>query len=212
MIYLCCSRLPDAFSVEDSACSLKSRLSGIENAEYINKIASRAPSAAAEGLYAVYLLLKLIDRYFPNTANEVITFSRSTNGKPYFDDSPLKFSISHSGGIVACAVSDCGEVGVDVETANISQKKALKLADRFFTDDEIREVKRDPQTFTRIWTRKEAASKFFGENLADFIKKTPPSDLDAKIYFHSFTYCQYPVTLCTARNFDKIILLDDSIK
>ena len=42
--------------------------------------------------------------------------ARSGRGKPYFRNWPEKwFSLSHSGGLTLCALSDDGPVGVDVE-------------------------------------------------------------------------------------------------
>lgn len=42
--------------------------------------------------------------------------ARSGRGKPYFRHWPEKwFSLSHSGGLTLCALSDDGPVGVDVE-------------------------------------------------------------------------------------------------
>ncbi len=209
MIYLYCSALPKGFSAEKAAISLKKRFSGNENAEYIDKIANRIPSAAAEGLYALDILSKMIEEHFPDTDLENIILSRGENGKPYFKNSRLDFNLSHSGGIVACALSDGGEVGVDVETTEIPPQKARKLAERFFDENEKAEVSRRPESFARIWTKKEALAKCFGANLADFEKNLPEINEFTKISFHNFKYRKHPVTLCTIRDFSKIILLGD---
>ena len=212
MIYLYCSALPINFLVEEAARSLKQKLSGSENSEFIEKIASRIPSAAAEGLYALEILLKMVEAKFPDVNLKKVTIKRGENGKPYFKGCRLCFNLSHSGGAVACALSDSGDVGVDIEAAEITPEKAKKLAKRFFDKDEVAAVNRSPDEFARFWTKNEAHAKHFGANLADFAKKTSENDEFAEISFHNFKYCNYPVTLCTKRNFDKVILLVDLAK
>ena len=114
--------------------------------------------------------------------------------------------------MIACAVSDSGAVGIDIETATFSDSKAGKLAERFFDATEKLEVESSPEQFTRVWTRKEAIAKYFGANLADFLKKSSQNDEISKISLHNFKFGKHPVTLCTARDFDKIILLGDTRK
>ena len=212
MICLYCSALPINFSVEEAARSLKQKLSGSENSEFIEKIANRIPSAAAEGLYALEILIRMIEAKYPDVDLRKVTLQRGENGKPYFKGCSLCFNLSHSCGAIACALSDSGDVGVDIEAAEITPEKAQKLAKRFFDKDEVAAVNRSPNEFARIWTRKEALAKHFGANLADFAKKTPENDEFAKISFHNFKYRNYPVTLCTKRNFDRVILLVDLAK
>lgn len=82
------------------------------------------------------------------------------SGKPYLEQGPF-FSISHSGDTAVIAVSD-GEIGVDIERPrNIDQK----IMERCFTDDETKFADGSPENFVRIWTLKEAVSKFFGEGI-----------------------------------------------
>ncbi|MBR5539735.1 MAG: 4'-phosphopantetheinyl transferase superfamily protein [Clostridia bacterium] len=75
------------------------------------------------------------------------------NGKPYFKDVPLYFSISHSGNTVICAISD-REIGADVEKV---REIPRGVAMRFFTE---RERQCD---FFEIWTKKEAYGKCIGD-------------------------------------------------
>lgn len=81
----------------------------------------------------------------------------------------LQFNLSHSSGIVACAVTRAGEVGVDVET--VATREFLDLARRFFAPAEVRQLEglsefQRPQAFYRIWTLKEAYIKARGEGLS----------------------------------------------
>ena len=85
----------------------------------------------------------------------------SENGKPYVEHGPF-FSISHSGKIAVLAVSE-KEIGVDIEKPRNIDKNIVK---RCFTVEEAKFTEDFSERFTRIWTLKEAVSKFFGEGLS----------------------------------------------
>ena len=88
--------------------------------------------------------------------------------KPYFaDPAAPRFSLSHSGTWVLCAVSD-REVGCDVETVSPID---LKLAERFYTAGEYETIMREPEeerqkTLFRFWTLKESFLKVTGLGLS----------------------------------------------
>ena len=206
MIYLYCASLPDNLSLTETAEYLKAYFPGESNSEYIENIGSRAPARAAEGLFSLLLLSRMIDDHFPICKEgSKLILARNENGKPSFQDGKPCFNISHSGGIVACALSDNGEVGVDIEAARPTSEKARKLSSRYFSTDEVEEINGDPERFIMKWTEKEAITKFFGANLADFVKKSDKKQEDPEFSIHSFKYRKMPITLCTKRNFDKII-------
>lgn len=82
----------------------------------------------------------------------------------------LRFNLSHTDGLVACAVADAGEVGIDVEAADRSfaeDDATLKLADRYFTRREVealRPLQREERRrrFMEYWTLKESYIKARG--------------------------------------------------
>ena len=80
------------------------------------------------------------------------------NGKPACAD--VQFSFSHSGDMVACAVSDC-PVGVDIE---FSKKDGWPVAQRFFAAEEVELLRnsQDSALFYRLWTLKESYLKALG--------------------------------------------------
>ena len=87
------------------------------------------------------------------------------NGKPYIPGNPIYFSISHSGTKAMVVFSD-SEVGCDVQEM---KKKAVSLADKYFTDAEKKEIddSEDPvRTFYKLWTLKECYMKSSGKGLA----------------------------------------------
>ena len=85
-------------------------------------------------------------------------------GKPYLADNSFFFSLSHSGDVAMCAISDSLEVGCDVE-CHVN----LKIAPRFFAPAEIEKLNKSSSpddTFLRIWTLKESFIKHSGNGLS----------------------------------------------
>ena len=97
-----------------------------------------------------------------------LTYRYGDKGKPYFENIPLFFSLSHSGEYVLCAVSR-QEVGADIQ--KIQPSDVLKLAKRFFSEPECRALKRcesdreQQGLFCGLWSRKEAYGKLTGEGV-----------------------------------------------
>lgn len=88
---------------------------------------------------------------------------------PVQHDLDLRFSVSHTTGLVACAVTVGHDLGVDVEHAQ-PRVSPLALAERFFTASEAEDIRmRSPaeriDRFVRYWTLKEAALKASGVGL-----------------------------------------------
>jgi len=73
-------------------------------------------------------------------------------------------SLSHTHGLVACAVSDEGPVGIDIEYWR--ERDFTALADYAFGPREREEVAHNGiSAFYRIWTLREAIAKAIGEGL-----------------------------------------------
>jgi 4'-phosphopantetheinyl transferase len=96
-------------------------------------------------------------------------------GKPQIDPAlgrpRLRFSLSHTRGLVACAVSLDHAVGLDVEALDCA-RDGLDIAERFFAPAELALLRAAapgdrPDIFTRIWTLKEAYIKGTGLGLAN---------------------------------------------
>lgn len=88
--------------------------------------------------------------------------SFTEKGKPYFPDSDICFSISHSADICVVAVAD-RQVGVDVEAIRDNYKP--HLIRRTLTASEMEAFDGD---FTRMWCRKEALVKMSGEGIQSY--------------------------------------------
>jgi 4'-phosphopantetheinyl transferase len=100
-------------------------------------------------------------------------FEKASSGKPRLIGESAdgrSFSLSHTRGMVACAVASGAEVGVDVECVD-RQVDAGAIAARFFAPAESaqlleldNEARRD--RFFDLWTLKEALVKALGRGLA----------------------------------------------
>ena len=88
-------------------------------------------------------------------------------GKPVYSNSDIHFNLSHAGDYVVCAVSDRA-VGIDIERI---RKNAIKVAERFFTQEECDWIADDNLRFCRVWTLKEAYAKLTGEGIAGVVSK-----------------------------------------
>ncbi|MCD8231379.1 MAG: 4'-phosphopantetheinyl transferase superfamily protein [Clostridiales bacterium] len=112
------------------------------------------------------LLRRALGRYLERKV-EAITVCRDDEfGKPYIAELPdVHFSISHSGGFWACAVSDV-EVGLDLQEVKTAREE--KLARRFFHPSEIAWLEGHGfNEFFRLWAYKESYVKYTGAGLRD---------------------------------------------
>lgn len=124
-----------------------------------------------------------------------ISYCIGENGKPFFPDSDIYFSLSHSGVYAVCAVSDC-EVGVDIEAPRAD---SLKLAKRFFTQSECDAISScvDPdKEFCRYWVRKEAYIKAIGKGLACQLNSFEAADRIGNYCAKSFDFGGYCIGIC----------------
>ena len=89
----------------------------------------------------------------------------SQRGKPYFENSPWHFSISHTKHHVFCALSQ-KKIGLDAEEAD--RQINLKLADQILSAEELAcyEAAEDKRlALLKLWVLKEAQGKLTGEGI-----------------------------------------------
>ena len=108
---------------------------------------SRLQSLCGDGL-AREMLAEVL-----SLAPQEIAFTYTENGKPLTDGA--FFSVSHSGDVVACAVSD-REVGLDLERIRPVPTRLGRALEGWQT----------PEEFWRMWVCREAAIKCRGGTLA----------------------------------------------
>ncbi len=147
--------------------------------DYGNNLSSKERRDLEHNL-AYSLLNNMLKRYF-NLEN--YTIIKNENGKPYIDKEGVYFNISHTNGLVACAVSD-KEVGIDCEKIDTAyDKRVQKLANRYFVENEIKLLEKsdfDSCVFFRIWTSKEAIIKRLGGNMS-LLKKIDTTKQSVKV-------------------------------
>lgn len=103
-----------------------------------------------------------------------LTYRYGEKGKPYFQEIPLFFSLSHSGEYVLCAVSP-QEIGADIQ--KLQPADVLKLGKRFYAESEYlaleccESAKERQRLFFGLWSRKEAYGKLTGEGVAAVLGK-----------------------------------------
>lgn len=106
------------------------------------------------------------------------TVIRSPYKKPKFDTDKLFFSVSHSGKLWACGISD-HNIGIDLQ-----EKRACKvdlIASKFFSTDEKDFCKGNPDRFFEIWSAKESYVKFTGSGIDENFKRFSVLSDDFKI-------------------------------
>ena len=103
-------------------------------------------------------------------------------GKPHLPAREIEFNLSHSGSVVALAISE-DEVGIDIERQQAFED-AEQLLENHFTGDEVRWFRQHPGAeravaFLTLWTRKEALYKAMGQGLSlplDYVSTHPNVD------------------------------------
>lgn len=101
-------------------------------------------------------------------------FIANVHGRPEILNPPagvpdLRFNISHTDGLIACAVTIGREIGVDVE--HVNRRLTQDVAARYFAPSEVAHLRSLPaeaqdRVFFDYWTMKEAYIKARGLGLA----------------------------------------------
>lgn len=125
----------------------------------------------------LYVLARVLLRTVLSTYRDVSPaqwrFVTTNLGKPHIDQPEegrlLEFNISHTEGLVACAVTWQRPVGIDVESTN--RPLDWDFVARLLAPDEYQQIVSKPhykrqETFLSLWTLKEAYAKACGRGLS----------------------------------------------
>ena len=110
----------------------------------------------------------LLKEMYPDFPVELIQIADTK--KPFLENEPFHFSISHCGDYAAAMVSKTHRVGVDVELLN---EKIEQIQHKFTSDEEqgkIQNSKFKIQNLTLSWSVKESIFKWWGKGQVDFKK------------------------------------------
>lgn len=102
-------------------------------------------------------------------------------GKPYFPDSGLHFSISHTKNHAFCCISH-KNIGIDAEERD--RKIDLRLAEKYLSPAEMQHfaAATDKQEcLLRLWVLKEAYGKLLGKGIGNYLSATDFSPNDPRI-------------------------------
>ena len=119
--------------------------------------------------------------YREETGEELPEIRIAPRGKPYFEDSALHFSISHTKEHAFCVLSSC-PVGIDAEEKG--RQINLRLTEKILSEPErVRfEAAADQRdTLLRLWVLKEAAGKLTGEGINGYPNHTDFDPCDSRI-------------------------------
>ncbi|MCP4297231.1 MAG: 4'-phosphopantetheinyl transferase superfamily protein [Proteobacteria bacterium] len=101
-------------------------------------------------------------------------FGKNSYGRPFIDEvhnqNSLRFNLTHTDGLIVCALTLDKDLGVDVED-EFRKSETTGIAHRFFAPEEVQNLNEQPQNeqksrFFDFWTLKESYIKACGMGLA----------------------------------------------
>ena len=124
-----------------------------------------------------------------------LEIKRQKGGKPYLENSP-HFSISHSGNLVVCAISQ-NVIGVDIEKQRVVNPN---LSSKIYSPSE--DLSSDTNELLKTWVLKESYVKMTGEGLKRSfntitIKDFTLDDNSAYFHFEKILDNNYFLSVCT---------------
>ena len=105
-------------------------------------------------------------------------------GKPMCEDGPA-VTIAHTGNVVICAVTQQGQIGIDIELPH-GRHRETDIAQRYFAADEVEWLAKQSQDrFYMLWVLKEAWLKAIGTGIAGGLGRlrcfVSPPVIDARV-------------------------------
>jgi 4'-phosphopantetheinyl transferase len=134
----------------------------------------RRGDAARRAFVVAHALVRRSLSREADVAPDAWRFARAPGGRPEVAAPAhavgLRFNLSHTAGLAACAVVRGASVGVDVE-AGARLARPLALAERFFAAEEAAALRTLPEArqrerFVELWAAKEAVVKARGVGIA----------------------------------------------
>lgn len=123
----------------------------------------------------------LAQLYREETGEEMPPILRTPQGKPYFSEGTLHFSISHTRHHAFCVLSE-KNVGLDAE--ELDRKIPLKLAEKVCSPVELAQYSAaadKSRAFLTFWVLKEAEAKLTGQGLRIYPNHTRFSLEDPRV-------------------------------
>ncbi len=108
-----------------------------------------------------WLLVKFAFKQSGQADFELSQLQFEERKKPYWPGKTDDFNLSHSRSLLACAVTDQGLIGIDVEQVHPLQDEQ-RMFEQILSPQENPPRNTDPELFFQYWTRKEAVVKAEG--------------------------------------------------
>lgn len=130
-------------------------------------------------------------------------YDYTDTNQPVLKGTDLKFSISHSGNMVCCALSEGRALGIDVERTKPVKLELMKF---YFDRESWFEIINAPDVygeFYRHWTMREAAIKASGMGidqmeLSEMVPEDHTIQVRNEIYHCRMIPVRYDYTICVA--------------
>jgi 4'-phosphopantetheinyl transferase len=119
-------------------------------------LAQAHPRRQREWLASRTLAYQLLQRF----TDEPLPLLRDATGKPVFEQKGFHLSITHSPRLAAVILSERYDVGIDIELVSA---KALRVADKFLTEQEKTFTADDEQQTCLYWSAKETLYKMYSQ-------------------------------------------------
>lgn len=153
------------WAIEEPLAFFESKLQGrVEDGKTIMHPVKRTQHLAAR---------LLLQEMLP--ALDINSIEYAANGKPYFENANIHFSISHCNGYAACAISEEGPVGIDIE---LIHERIKKVAPNFLHKSELEKIntlneEAQLKEMSFVWAAKEAMYKMnekLGINFSEHLR------------------------------------------
>lgn len=162
-----------------------------------NKLeAVKNKKAKKESILAWYLLSKALRE----KGVEKYSVSFGENGKPYLENLPYFFNLSHSGDFVCCAIGE-RKVGLDCEKIKPVREAVIK---KVLTEKERETLKDTDGDFIRFWTLKESHLKHSGRGITEELYRLDFSEFSktdsfrlGNLFFTVECIDEYYISVCS---------------
>ncbi|WP_268225683.1 4'-phosphopantetheinyl transferase family protein [Sinomicrobium oceani] len=118
--------------------------------------------------------------------NKNLDIQYSDYNKPYLVNEFLKFSISHSGNIAVCTITNFNDIGIDIEKMKSVEVSLFKNQMTIFEWKLINNSIDKKNAFYNYWTQKEAVIKANGKGLS--IPLTSFEIIDSQVLLNNELY------------------------
>ncbi|MCM1231338.1 MAG: 4'-phosphopantetheinyl transferase superfamily protein [Ruminococcus flavefaciens] len=149
------------------------------------------------------LMYGILKDYGIKTVPEIVL---GEYGKPYFADSNICFSISHSDTGVCCGIAECN-IGTDIQDINVKFDEIVDMVMTAREKEQIFSSDVPAVEFARFWTLKESICKYYGTGINDRLNRIDFSGRTENVFsyngllFRTEKSKDYCISACSKNGF-----------